>query len=118
MICIIVAVIYLVITIITLSGLITPFLLLMTFVPDGTKYGPLGITNPPLIALLMWGSISLLLIFTTIKLFQKRKIGFYFAILFASIFLLLSFLSSAISLTIVFWPIILILLLFSRNEYL
>ena len=72
MIRIILGIIFLVFTIFAFIGLIPPLLMLFTMSPiPGETYGPLGISNPPLAMSLVWGTICLILLIITIKLFKR-----------------------------------------------
>ena len=67
----ILAIISLVFTIIAFIGLIPPLIALFTIpLTPGETYGPLGISNPPLAMLIVWGAVCLILLFITIKLFK------------------------------------------------
>ena len=71
----ILAIIFLIFTIIAYIGLIVPLIALFTIpLTPGETYGPLGIANPPLVMLLVWGTVCLILSIITIKLFKGKYV--------------------------------------------
>lgn len=72
MIRIILVIIFLVFTIFAFIGLIPPLIALFTIpLTTGETYGPLGISNPPLAMLIVWGAVCSVLLLITIKLFRS-----------------------------------------------
>jgi len=64
-------IIFVILTVFAFLGLIPPFLALLIIRPEpGQAYGPLGISNPPLAMLVVWGLVFLILLTITIKLIK------------------------------------------------
>lgn len=113
----VIPIIFIGLTILCFLGLTSSLLALFVMpLEPGRTYGPLGISNPPLVMLLVWGSICLFVLYTTIKLIQKKRVGFYFGVTITLISVLLSMLAARLA-DLLLGLCIVALLIIARADY-